>query len=187
MFRFGENRRICREYDRYMVSYMYTVDIGMADSVTAPNPRNENYMALDAYIATLPGPVNGMAAGKDGSTAPTYPKVVMRGGLRSRTIPKPDIMSQVASPKSMAELDEGLDNLIRKDGLDKLGIDELSTTLAVSRPGANEYTAESLMDKILEANNQPQEQPDKTVDREKDVLMAQAGAEEKVEEEQQIL
>ncbi len=102
----------------------------------------------------------------------------MRDGLNTRTIPKPEVMSQAASPKRMGELEESLDRLIRQDGLDKLSTRELSGKLAVHRMVDNEYTGIKLMNKLMEANPQPREQS---------VRRAQEVPTEGVPTEQQVL
>ena len=95
------------------------------------------------------------------------------------------ILSHVASPKMMAELDEGLDKLIQKNGLGQLSSDELCSTLVVLGPDGNEYTGNTLMDKIIDANIPPQEQPPEAGIQEKDILKAQDGAAVEMKEEQQ--
>lgn len=168
-----------------LISHMYTAEVNMADSTSAVNPRNGAYMALGAQVAELPGPANGIGSAKGGSTAPVSPKVIMRDGMVSRTIPKPEILSHVASPKMMAELDEGLDKLIQTDGLDRLSSDELCSSLVMLGPDDNEYTGSALMDKIIDANIPPQEQPPETGVREKDIQKAQNDLAVEKEEEQQ--
>ena len=168
-----------------LVSTMYATDVSMAGSTSAPNPRNGAYLSFHEYIKTLPGSERGIGSRKGGSTAPVSPKVVMRTGMRSHTIPKPDILSQIASPNMMKELDEGLDKLIQKDGLDKLSTGELNDKLVVFGPLGTDYTTAKLMDKIIDANIGPQEQPTETVLQEKDVQKAQPGAEAEMQEEQQ--
>ena len=66
----------------------------------------------------------------------------------------------------------------------KLSSDELCTALAVSRPDGNEYTGNTLMDMIIDANIPPQEQPPEAGIREKDIQMAQDGAAAEMKEEQ---
>ena len=63
-------------------------------------------------------------------------------------------------------------------------IDELCTAPAVSRPDGNAYTGSTLMDKIIDANIPPQEQPPEAGIREKDIQMAQDGAAAEMKEEQ---
>ena len=60
----------------------------------------------------------------------------------------------------------------------KLSSDELCTALAVSRPDGNEYTGNTLMDKLIDANIPPQEQPPEAGIREKDSQKTQNDAEE---------
>ena len=66
----------------------------------------------------------------------------------------------------------------------KFSSDELCTAPAVSRPDGNEYTRNTLMDKIIDANTPPQEQPPEAGIREKDTQMAQDGAAAEMKEEQ---
>ena len=66
----------------------------------------------------------------------------------------------------------------------KLSSDELCAALVVSRPDGNEYTGSTLMDKIIDANIPPQEQPPEAGIREKDIQMAQDGAKAEMKEEQ---
>ena len=66
----------------------------------------------------------------------------------------------------------------------KFSSDELCAALAVSRPDGNEYTGNILMDKIIDANIPPQEQPPEADFREKDIQMAQDDAAAEMKEEQ---
>ncbi len=58
----------------------------------------------------------------------------------------------------------------------KLSSDELCSTLVVLGSDGNAYTGSALMNKIIDANIQPQEQPAEAGIREKDIQMAQDGA-----------
>ena len=158
-----------------LVRLMYKADVNMAESTSAPNPRNGTYKAFYEHANTLPGKEMGVGSRSGASSAPLAPNVIMQGGLGARAMPKPDIMSQIASPKMMAELDESLDKLIEKEGLGKLGVDELSDKLAQQHPDGNEYTNESLMDKLIDANIQPKEKPAGTEVPEQELQKAQDG------------
>ena len=110
----------------------------------------------------------------------------MRGGLKGRMVPKPDALDHVANPKMMEELDEMLDRLIQKDGLDKADVNELSNKLGMHHQRGNDFTKDTLMDKLIEANQQPQQQEAGQPDV-PHVQKAQEGPAEEKQEEQQII
>ena len=171
-----------------LLSQMYTADVRMAysDKASDANKRNVAYKPFLEHTRDLPGEEQGVGSKIGGSSAAVSPNLIMRGGLKGRMVPKPDALDHVANPKMMEELDEMLDRLIQKDGLDKADVNELSNKLGMHHQRGNDYTKDTLMDKLIEANQQPQQQEAGQPDV-PHVQKAQEGPAEEKQEEQQII
>ncbi len=87
-----------------------------------------------------------------GSSVPGDAVAVMITGLGPRCVHKPEVVNKLTSEKAMAELDLGLDRLMKEEGLDKAGPRELSEKLVEEN---KLYSGDKLVEKFHKTNPQP--------------------------------
>ena len=184
-FPFGSNRRLCEAYDRFKAAEAKQPELTQQCVKTIKeaygDKRDPETLSKEADEALL------------AQTLFVQRKLnkEVQSNLDSRRmelemVPKPDALDHVVNPKMMEELDEMLDRLIQKDGLDKADVNELSNKLGMHQQRGNDYTKDTLMDKLIEANQQPQQQEAGQPDV-PNVQKAQEGPAEEKQEEQQII
>ena len=125
-----------------------------------PNEYNKVHLEMEEHARTVvlanSGQEENAANSNAGSSLPADPANIMISSLGGRCFYKPPVMNKLGNPKAMEDLDRGLDNLIRAEGLDKAGTRELSDKLAVDEH--RQYQDNKLTEKMLRANANPDNQ-----------------------------
>jgi len=156
-----EKQQYAGDILKYNVArYRYLSEVGMSQSINEKvgNQKLMKHMQHAAGLPNEPGKAAVSAKKEGASSAPVTAYSFESHMLNNRFTPKPVILQQVADPDRMAELGAGVDNLIEKDGLDKLSTAELTEKLV----RGDGYENNHLADRFMRANPQQMKQPDRT-------------------------
>ncbi len=154
LFKFGRNRRLCDRYDRYLVekeNWRKNKDDAAKKSKSAAETIQTSFGSGRTFAALTAGKVTGVMS-TGGSSVPGDAVAVMITGLGPRCVHKPEVVNKLTSEKAMAELDLGLDRLMKEEGLDKAGPRELSEKLVEEN---KLYSGDKLVEKFHKTNPQP--------------------------------
>lgn len=119
-----------------------------ATSVSNRNKQTKEYHDLVDHSKQMmvKYPSSAFSA-KGGSSTPASPGAMLITGLTQRTIPKPELMDVLGNPAAMSKFDAAIDDLIKREGLDKATTRQLSDQLTM----ADAFTGTSLEQKMLRA------------------------------------
>ncbi len=135
-----------------LLSHQFKVQSQMCFSPGKTTEHNRIYNEMEEHARSLTeGKITGVMS-SGGSSVPGDAVAVMITGLGTRCVRKPEVMNKLTSEKAMAELDLGLDKLMKEECLDKAGPRELSEKLVENN---RLYSDDKLVEKFQKANPQP--------------------------------
>ncbi len=149
----AEKKKCAKDILKYnLLSHQFKVQSKMCFSPGKTTENNRIYNELEEHARSLTaGKVTGVMS-TGGSSVPGDAVAVMITGLGPRCVHKPEVVNKLTSEKAMAELDLGLDRLMKEEGLDKAGPRELSEKLVEEN---KLYSGDKLVEKFHKTNPQP--------------------------------
>lgn len=135
-----------------LIAGLYNEHLSTAKAPGENNGLNTGFIALDKYCNDLSQRAVMPALAGGGSTLPSNMPAILRTGVEAYLVPKPPIISLVADPEQLSQLDREVENLMDYKQLDKLSLTELNNAL---KP-RSALTGLGLMEEFSKANPKPQ-------------------------------
>ena len=139
-----------------------------------PNGVNAGFLGLKDYTTEIQEKTDsaGLGVGGGGSSLPNNLPSILYSGLLNRAKEKPKTLRITNSPAEMEKLDRTVEQLMKKEGLDKASLDVLCEDVAKSSTTNDKYMRRNLVNKAAEAmqENEPapaEKEQDKTLDKTK--------------------
>lgn len=149
----AEKTKCAKDVLKYkLLSHQFKVQSQMCFSAGKTTEYNRIHNEMEEHAVALGmGKQLGVQSG-GGSSVPAGVTAVMVTGLGTRCVHKPEVLNKLTSEKAMADLDRGLDQLMKAESLDKASPRELSEKLVEK---SDLFSGGKLVEKFQKANLQP--------------------------------
>ena len=98
-------------------------------------------------------PSQGALSSNGGSSTPTSPASIAYTAMLNRIFPKSEVLDVLSNPRAMAQIDNALDELIVREGMDKITTRQLSDQLVMK-----EVDGKDVEKKLHDAAKEPEKQ-----------------------------
>ena len=139
---------------QYMTTSQANTGVGNSQQNKIYDDFLENAVGLTAKYPN----VKASFGSRGGSSVPLSPSSVMITALTNRTVPKPEVLDVIGNEKSMAAIDASLDDLIRKEGLDKATTRQICDRIAIKNDLNGEQVEKMLHENMKEPKKSYQQE-----------------------------